>query len=112
MGWAKSASTGRRKATYQVPMLAATPLREAPIGVGKNSSGSPRAVAIHSPVSAEAQVDSLKRDRRPLPVYDVSTGEDLETPVNLDNTLLQVMFPDLEISLGQVPPPPPRSSPE
>ena len=42
----------------------------------------------------------------------MATGEDLETPVNLDNTLLQVMFPDLDIVLGQVPPPPFRSSPE
>ncbi len=116
MGWAKSASTGRRKTTYQVPMPASTPLREAPIGVGGSSSGS-SAVTTQPPAPAEAQVDSPKRDRvrrqrRPLPVYDVATGEDLETPVNLDNTLLQVMFPDLDIVLGQVPPPPFRSSPE
>jgi hypothetical protein len=56
--------------------------------------------------------DRPKRDRRALPVYDVASGEDLETPVNLDNTLLQVMFPDLQIALGQVPPPPPRATPE
>jgi hypothetical protein len=51
-----------------------------------------------------------KRQRRALPVYNVSSGEDLETPVNLDNTLLQVMLPELKIALGQVPPPPARSS--
>ena len=117
MGWAKSASTGRRKTTYQVPMPATIPLREAPIGVVGNSSSSSPAVTMHSPGSAEAQVDSPKRNRvrrkrRPLPVYDVSTGEDLETPVNLDNTLLQAMFPYLEIALGQVPPPATRSSPK
>ncbi len=55
---------------------------------------------------------ATKRDRRALPVYDVATGQDLETPVNLDNTLLQAMFPDLRIALGQVPPPPAHSSPE
>jgi hypothetical protein len=53
-----------------------------------------------------------RRDRRALPVYDVASGEDLETPVNLDNTLLQTMFPDLQIALGQVPPPPPRATAE
>lgn len=105
MGWAKSASTGRRKTTYQVPMPAANPLREGPIGM-------PQAGTVNAPKLVEVEVELPKRDRRPLPVYDVATGEDLETPVNLDNTLLQVMFPDLDIVLGQVPPPPPRSSPE
>jgi len=52
------------------------------------------------------------RIRWAVPTFDVGTGEDLETPVNVDNGLLQVMFPDLEIALGQVPPPSPRSSPE
>ncbi|MGD2207338.1 MAG: hypothetical protein PVH17_11230, partial [Anaerolineae bacterium] len=52
------------------------------------------------------------RIRWGLPVHDVATGEDLETPVNLDNTLLQAMFPDLEVALGQVPDPPPGSNPE
>ena len=105
MGWAKSASTGRRKTTYRVPMPDTTALREAPIGLAA-------AGTVRAPILVEAKVELPKRVRRPLPVYDVATGEDLETPVNLDNTLLQVMFPDLEIALGQVPPPPPRSSPE
>ena len=82
-------------------MPATTPLREVPVGMAVGGS-------VHAPILVEAEVELPKRDRHPLPVYDVSTGEDLETPVNLDNTLLQVMFPDLEISLGQVPPPPPR----
>jgi hypothetical protein len=105
MGWAKSASTGRRKTTYQAPMPAATTLREVPVGMAE-------ARTEHTLAALEVEGEPPKRDRRPLSVYDVRTGEDLETPVNLDNTLLQVMFPDLEIALGQVPPPPPRSSPE
>jgi hypothetical protein len=83
---------------------------------------------VRASIRFEAEGELPKRERRPLPVYDVATGENLETPVNLDNTLLQAMFPDpssssgqapstgsgqaLEIALGQVPPPPPRSSPE
>jgi hypothetical protein len=111
MGWAKSASTGRRKTSYQVSMPTATPVREPPITmIGSSSKSS--AATTQRPAPVEGQAASPKRDRRPLPVYDVATGEDLETPVNLDNTLLQVMFPDLEIALGQVPPPPPGSSPE
>jgi hypothetical protein len=105
MGWAKSASMGRRKTTYQVPMPPATSLREAPIGMAE-------ARTEHTLAALEVEGELPKRDRRPLSVYDVRTGEDLETPVNLDNTLLQAMFPDREIALGQVPPPPPRSSPE
>jgi hypothetical protein len=61
---------------------------------------------IQPPNLAEVKEESTRRDRRALPVHDVSTGEDLETLVNLDNTLLQVMFPNLEIALGQVAPPP------
>ncbi|MDD3827097.1 MAG: hypothetical protein PHY79_14115 [Anaerolineae bacterium] len=57
-------------------------------------------------------MDRHKKDRRALQVYDVATGEDLETPVNLDNSLLQVMFPDLQVALGQVPAPPLRATPE
>ncbi len=66
-----------------------------------------------TPLGVEKRIrDGSGRVRWAVPTYDVSTGEDLEIPVNMDNSLLQVMFPDLEIALGQVPPPPPRSSPE
>ena len=126
MGWAKSASTGRRKTPYQAPVPAASALRESPAGIGAGIGGALSVDAVSPSTAVEAPVDSRKRERarrqgqrerarrlrRPLPVYDVATGEDLETPVNLDNTLLQVMFPDLEIILGQVPPLPTRSSPE
>jgi hypothetical protein len=112
MGWAKSATTGRRKTTCQALLPAPIPMRETPIGMRAGTSRVTRAVPAPSPVRVELQAQSPARDRRPLPVYDVSTGQDLETPVNLDNTLLQAMFPDLQIALGQVPPPPPRSSPE
>jgi hypothetical protein len=90
MGWARSAASGRRGTTYQLPAPKATPLRESTPGVATVSLGA-----------------SLPtRQRRALPVYDVATGEDLETPVNLDNTLLQVLFPELTVALGQVAPPP------
>ena len=62
-----------------------------------------------APGREAAVAEAPKRDRRALPVYDVKTGRDLDTPVNLDNTLLQAMFPDLTIALGQVPPPPPNA---
>ena len=114
MGWAKSATTGRRKTTYQASMSAATLLREpaAPLGAGTIAGGSPAAEPSRPSLEDQAQRASLKRQRRALPVYDVATGQDLETPVNLDNTLLQAMFPDLQIALGQVPPLPPRAKPE
>ncbi len=96
MGWAKSASAGRKATVYQLPTPTAAPLREsAPGGLAVGTGGG-----------------LPTRQRRALPVYDVSTAEDLETPVNLDNTLLQVMFPELEVALGQVAPPPSRSSSE
>ncbi|MBN1658475.1 MAG: hypothetical protein JXA93_08750, partial [Anaerolineae bacterium] len=110
MGWAKSASTGRRRTTYVVTVPASVPLRETadpvvgiPAGVETLVDGP---MAQPAPMGGEGQ-SSSKRNRRALPVIDVSTGEDLETPVNLDNTLLQAMFPDLAIVMGQVPPPPP-----
>jgi hypothetical protein len=125
MGWAKSAGTGRRIVTYQAPVPPAMRLRDGVPGVGIGSLAWPPGHArgeaqqadqgqgIESARPAETSgADRPKRDRRALPVYDVATGEDLETPVNLDNTLLQAMFPDLQIALGQVPPPPPRATPE
>jgi hypothetical protein len=114
MGWAKSAATGRRRITYQAPTLATTLLREPPsrLGASTGAAGGPTAEPIRPLAEAEAQKASPKRQRQALPVYDVSTGHDLETPVNLDNTLLQAMFPDLRIALGQVPPLPPRAGPE
>ena len=104
MGWAKSASTGRRRTNYRASAPVAVPLRESPASLEI-------AGEAQLPVT-DVRPNRSKRDRRALPVYDVSTGQDLETPVNLDNTLLQVMFPDLRIALGQVPPPPPRATPE
>ncbi|MBN1139030.1 MAG: hypothetical protein JXM73_20765, partial [Anaerolineae bacterium] len=114
MGWAKSPSTGRRKAAYQAPTPAATVLREplARLAAGAGAGGYPTPEPIRPLAEAKAERTVPKRQRQALPVYDVSTGQDLETPVNLDNTLLQAMFLDLRIALGQVPPPPPRASPE
>jgi hypothetical protein len=114
MGWAKSATTGRRRVTYQASTPAATVLREpsAWLGAGAIAGGSPAAEPGRPSVEVEAERTGPRRQRQALPVYDVATGQDMETPVNLDNTLLQVMFPDLGIALGQVPPPPPRSTPE
>ena len=112
MGWAKSSSTGRRTTSYQVAMPAVTSLRESSVGMAAATEEEPTANVEHAPTPTAVPENRPKRDRCPLPVYDVATGEDLETPVNLDNTLLQVMFPDLDIVLGQVPPPPFRSSPE
>ena len=123
MGWGKSSSAGRTD--HRLPHPGASGARRsarAPAAGGAGVLPLPcrqmlgalehrgGAAADHAPVAGRARLPS--RQRRALPVYDVATGQDLETPVNLDNTLLQVMFPDLRIALGQVPPPPPRSTPE
>jgi hypothetical protein len=120
MGWGKSSGAGRRSVAYRIPAPQAIPVRE---GVASGDAAyaalapeatklpePPEALGPAAPAAVEPALPS--RQRRALPVYDVVTGQDLETPVNLDNTLLQVMFPDLKIALGQVPPPPPRSTPE
>jgi len=106
MGWAKSAGTGRRTTIHYQLSAPGAALREQPPAEPGDGGMKPRA-----PDPGEVQ-ERLRRNRRALPVYDVATGEDLETPVNLDNTLLQAMFPDLRIALGQVPPPPLRATPE
>jgi hypothetical protein len=117
MGWGKS--SGAKRTAYRLGKPPAAALREAPpgadAGIGFTTGGSAGAVAeipAEVPLRAPDMANASKRDRRALPVYDVATGQDLETPVNLDNTLLQAMFPDLRIALGQVPPPPYQSSPE
>jgi hypothetical protein len=120
MGWGKSSGAGRRNIAYRIPAPQAAPLREeGATGGGAYAASVPadaglpepsEVVQPTTPVAAEPVLPS--RQRRALPVYDVATGQDLETPVNLDNTLLQVMFPDVKIALGQMPPPPPRSTPE
>jgi len=106
MGWAKSAGTGRRTTIHYQLSAPGAALRERPPAEPGGGGMKPRA-----PDPGEVQ-DRPRRNRRALPVYDVATGEDLETPVNLDNTLLQAMFADLRIALGQVPPPPLRATPE
>jgi hypothetical protein len=106
MGWAKSAGTGRRTTIHYQLSAPGAALRERPLAEPGGGGMKPRA-----PDTGEVQERPL-RNRRALPVYDVATGEDLETPVNLDNTLLQAIFPDLRIALGQVPPPPLRATPE
>ncbi len=121
MGWGRSSSAGRRSVAYHIPAPQAQPLRESP-PTGSGTGYSADVAADPGPIEqagAQSPAATLQaepvlptRQRRALPVYDVATGQDLETPVNLDNTLLQVMFPDLRIALGQVPPPPPRSTPE
>ncbi len=108
MGWAKSATTGRRKVTYQASGPAAAFVREP---TARLAAG-PTAQSIRPPAQVEVERASPKRERRALPVYDVHTGQDLETPVNLDNTLLQAIFPNLQIALGQVLPPPPHATAE
>ena len=116
MGWAKSAGVGRRVVTYHASVAAAVSLRERPPGAGADFGAAlsgvdagkgPGEGQMAEPEQTSERIevgDRSKRNRRALPVYDVATGEDLETPVNLDNTLLQVMFPDLRVALGQVPP--------
>ena len=42
----------------------------------------------HDPGTPQDRRERARRLRQSLPVYDLSSGEDLETPVNLDNTLL------------------------
>ena len=106
MGWAKSAGTGRHTTIHYQLAASSAALRERPPAEPDYGGMKPRA-----PDPGEVQ-ERPRRNRRELPVYDVATGQDLETPVNLDNTLLQVMFPDLKIALGQVPPPPLRAGPE
>ena len=71
-------------------------MRERPVGGG---AGPGREGAAGASLPDPVAPDRPTRQRRSLPVYDVATGEDLETPVNLDNTLLQVMFPDPSTSL-------------
>ena len=121
MGWGKSSSAGRRSVAYRIPTPQTRPIRESlPADGGSGYSANVAAdrgatqQTQAQPLTAQPPTEPLlpSRQRRVLPVYDVATGQDLETPVNLDNTLLQVMFPDLKIALGQVPPPPPRSTPE
>jgi hypothetical protein len=123
MGWAKSATASRRGVTYRAPAPTGIALREPGLAGTDFGVSSTMATQVKSGPGQETQSEpsgesmtskqpASKRDRRVLPVYDVSTGDDLETPVNLDNSLLQVMFPDLEITLGQVPPPPARAAPE
>jgi hypothetical protein len=117
MGWGKS--SGAKRTAYRLGAPPAATLREAPpgmgagIGLASGGSGGPvDGSSTELPARPSEMANPTKRDRRALPVCDVATGQDLETPVNLDNTLLQAMFPDLRIALGQVPPPPARSSPE
>ncbi|MBN1658943.1 MAG: hypothetical protein JXA93_11100, partial [Anaerolineae bacterium] len=110
MGWAKSASTGRRRTMYAVTTPASVPLREPAAPMAGDPVGVDTFPDDQTPSSTPADGEgkpASRRNRQVLPVYDVATGEDLETPVNLDNTLLQAMFPDLAIAMGQVPPPPP-----
>ena len=123
MGWKKSAGAARRKpVSYAASAPAGAALRERPLGGSGIASGAPSAAIPEDARKAQPEQTAQpldtgeqtrpRRDRRALPVYDVASGEDLETPVNLDNTLLQAMFPDLQIALGQVPPPPPRATAE
>jgi hypothetical protein len=140
MGWSKS-SAGRRPTTYRITGPGARPLHEgtggggsagapsserlsgpAPGGIGPGQPNLPPETVLQSqeaPGAEKAQTlpdagpgNTSKRNRRSLPVYDVASGEDLETPVNLDNSLLQAMFPNLQLALGQAPPPPANATPE
>jgi len=115
MGWSKTAGTGRRGTiSYQLSSPAGVLRERSPAGSGGASAGNeidsgPREEReAEQPLLSEPAeaVDRPGKDRRALQVYDVATGEDLETPVNLDNSLLQAMFPDLAVAMGQVPPPP------
>ena len=86
MGWGRS--SGTKRTAYRLSKPPAAVLRETSPGMGAGISSASGGTGL--PVRAPDVANASNRDRRALPVYDVATGQDLESCRNLLLSCVQI----------------------